>query len=153
MRQILSPPDLPNLDVPSAHVQRHSPSPVVDGVDKVPTAQSTTEASDNVGHLVDMEQDQWGANDVGDGIIDDVGNDGRSQDNDKEGQMQPLSQLPELSGSVSQPTVGRPKREKRPNVRYSAEEYDLATVSASTAGLVLSGLYVQRGRLKNRGRC
>ena len=153
VRQILSPPDLPNLDVPSAHVQRHSPSPVVDGVDKVPTAQSTTETSDNVGHLVDMEQDQWGANDVGDGIIDDVGNDDRSQDNDKDEQMQAHSQLPELSGSVSQPTVGRPKREKRPNVRYSAEEYDLAAVSASTAGLVLSGLYVQRGRLKNRGRC
>ena len=70
-----------------------------------------------------------------------------------EGQVQPQSQLPELSGSVLQPTVGRPQREKRPNVRYSAEEYDLATVSASRAGLILSGLYVKQGRLKNRGRC
>ena len=32
-------------------------------------------------------------------------------------------------------------------------EYDLATVSASRAGLVLSGLHVKQTRLKNRGRC
>ena len=149
VRQILSPPDLPNLDVPSANVQRHSSSPVVDSVDEVPTAQSITKTSNNVCHLVNMEQHQSGADN---GIIDYVDNDDRDQDN-MEGQMQPQSQLPELSGSVLQPTVGRPQREKRPNVRYSAEEYDLATVSASRAGLILSGLYVKQGRLKNRGRC
>ena len=128
-------------------MQRHSSSPVVDSVDEVPTAQSSTETSDHVGHLVDVEQQQSGDNYANDGIVEYVGND------EEEGQLQPQPQLPELSGSVLQPSVGRPRRDKRPNVRYSAEEYDLATVSASTAGLVLSGLYVQRGRLKNRGRC
>ena len=49
--------------------------------------------------------------------------------------------------------VGRPKRDRRPNVRYSAEEYDLASVSASKRRLVLSGVYVKQGRLKDRGRC
>ena len=51
------------------------------------------------------------------------------------------------------PSVERPKRDRRPNVRYSAEEYDLATVSASRQGLILSGLHVKQTRLKNRGRC
>ena len=147
VKQILSPPDLPNLDVPSAHMQRHSSSPVVDSVDEVPASQSSTETSDHVGHLVDVEQHQSGDNYANDGIVEYVGND------DEEGQLQPQPQLPELSGSVLQPSVGRPRRDKRPNVRYSAEEYDLATVSASRAGLVLSGLHVKQTRLKNRGRC
>ena len=64
---------------------------------------------------------------------------------------QPL--LPVQSGSEMMPTVGqRPKREKRPNVKYSSEEYDLSKVSAAKTQLMLSGLYMQQCRPRHRGR-
>ena len=151
VKQILSPPDLPNLDVPSAHMQRHGSSPVVDSVDEVPTAQSTPETSDNAGQLADIGHYQSGADDVVDGIITGVVNDDRTQDNDITSNVQPQSPVP--SGSMLQPTVGRPKRDRRPNVKYSAEEYDLAKLSASKKGLLLSGLYVKQGRPKDSRRC
>ena len=132
VKQILSPPDLPSLDVPSGPVQRHCSSLVEDSVDEVPTAQSIPETSDKVGQLVDIGQDQSGANDMGDGTITDVVNDDRTQDNDITSNVQPQSPVP--SGGMLQPTVGRPKRDRRPNVKYSAEEYDLAKLSASKKG-------------------
>ena len=49
------------------------------------------------------------------------------------------------------PTVGRPKRDRRPNVKYNSEEYDLPSVSASKKRLLLSGLCVKQGRPKTRG--
>ena len=67
--------------------------------------------------------------------------------------VQPQPQSPVPSSSMLQPTVGRPKRDRKPNVRYSAEEYDLASVSASKRKLVLSGVFVKQGRLKKGGRC
>ena len=51
------------------------------------------------------------------------------------------------------PSVGRPKRIRRPNVKYGSEEYDLSAVSANKKNLILSGLYVKRGRPMDRGRC
>ena len=150
VKQILSPADLPNQDVPSDPVQRHSSSPVADSVDEVPTAQAVSETSDNVGHLDDIGKFQSGASDEGDGTIDDVAND-ESQNNDAVANVQ--TESPVQAGSILQPTVGRPKRDRRPNSKYSAEEYDLAKVSASAKGLLLSGLYVKEGRRKDRGRC
>ena len=122
-----------------------------DSVHEVPTAQSIPETSDTVGQLADIGQYQSGADDMVDGIISGVVNDDRSQDNDITSNVQ--SQLPVPSGSMLQPTVGRPKRDRRPNVKYSAEEYDLAKLSASKKGLLLSGLYVKQGRPKDKGRC
>ena len=58
----------------------------------------------------------------------------------------------ESSGS-EMPSGGRPKRIRRPNVRYGSEEYDLSAVSANKKNLILSGLYVKRGRPMDRGRC
>ena len=49
------------------------------------------------------------------------------------------------------PSVGRPKRDRRPNVKYNSEEYDLPSVSASKKRLLLSGLCVKQGRPKTRG--
>ena len=80
-----------------------------------------------------------------------MANDDGFQNNDAVTNVQ--SESPVQTGSILQPTAGRPKRDRRPNVKYSADEYDLATVSASRAGLTLSGLYVKPGRLKDRGRC
>ena len=158
VKQILSPPDLPEQDVPSVPVQdvpsvpvqRHGSSPVVDSADKSPIAQHIPENSDNVDRVVDIERYQSGSDsgacDEGDGIID-VANDDITKN------VQPQPQSPVSSGSILQPTVGRPKRDRKPNVKYSSEEYELASVSASKRKLVLSGMFVKQGRLKNRGRC
>ena len=62
------------------------------------------------------------------------------------------SESPIQTGSMLQPAVGRPQRDRKQNVRYSAEEYDLAKLSAFGKGLLLSGLYVKQVRPKDRGR-
>ena len=66
---------------------------------------------------------------------------------------QPITKTsPIQTGILLQLAVGRPQRDRKPNVRYSAEEYDLAKLSASKKGLLLSGLYVKQVRPKDRGR-
>ena len=98
----------------------------------------------------DVGKYQSGANDVGDGVIDEVANNDEFQNDDAVTNVQ--SEPPVQTGSVLQPTAGRPRRDRKPNVKYSAEEYELAQVSAS-GKLLLSGLYVKEGRPENRGRC
>ena len=62
-------------------------------------------------------------------------------------------QLPSPVSSGSDiPSVDRPKRVRRPNVKYGSEEYDLSAVSAYKS-LVLSGVYVKKGRPMDRKRC
>ena len=150
VKQILSPVDLPNLDVSTGPVQRNDPSPVVDSVDKVPAPQPITETSDDVGQLNDIDQYRSGAGEVGDGTIGGVDNDDGFLNNDTETNVQ--SESPIQTGSMLQPAVGRPQRDRKQNVRYSAEEYDLAKLSAFGKGLLLSGLYVKQVRPKDRGR-
>ena len=149
MKQILSPADLPDLDLPSGPVQRQDSSPVVDSVDKVLTTQSA-DTSDNTSRLVGMQQgtSQYQSN-TGVEMINDGAPDIDSVQNDEMGQeVQPLSPVPSCGE-----TVGRPQRNRRPNVKYRSDEYDLSSVSASKECLLLSGLYVKQGRPRNRGRC
>ena len=149
VKQILSPADLPDLDLPSGPVQRQDSSPVVDSVDKVLTTQSA-DTSDNTSGLVGMQQgsSQY-QSDTGVEVIDDGAPDIDSVQNDEMGQeAQPLPPVPSCGE-----TVGRPQRNRRPNVKYRSDEYDLSSVSASKECLLLSGLYVKQGRPRNRGRC
>ena len=149
VKQILSPPDLPDLDVPSGPVQGQVSSPVVDSVDEAPTTQ-LADMSDNTSSLGGLQQgtSQY-QSDTGIEMIDDGAPGVDSVQNDEVGLgVQPLSPVP--SGGE---TVGRPKRDRRPNVRYRSDEYDLSSVSASKKCLLLSGLYVKQWRPRNRGRC
>ena len=93
---------------------------------------------------------QYEAQIKGEMINDGVHNDNGVQYDVGGSDVQPL--LPVQSGTELLPAGGRPKREKRPNVKYSSEEYDLSKVSASRTNLVLSGLYVQQCRPRHRGR-
>ena len=148
MKQILSPPDLPDLDVPSSPVQRQVSIPVVDNVDKGLTTQSAD--TSDTGSLVGMQQgtSQYQSN-TGVEMSDDGAPDIHSVQDDEMGQeVQPLLPVPSCGE-----TVGRPQRDRRPNVRYRSDEYDLSSVSASNKCLLLSGLYVNQGRPRNRGRC
>ena len=148
VKQILSPPDLPDLDVPSSPVQRQVSIPVVDNVEGLATQSADT--SDNTSSLVGMQQgtSQYQSN-TGVETSDDGAPDIDSVQDDEMGQeVQPMSPVPSCGE-----TVGRPQRDRRPNVRYRSDEYDLSSVSASKKCLLLSDLYVKQGRPRNRGRC
>ena len=149
MKQILSPPDLPDLDVPSGPVQRQVSSPVVDDVDMVPTTQ-LADTLDKTYSLIGMQQ---GTHQYQSGTGVEMNNDGTSavdsvQNDEMAQEVQPLSPVPSCGE-----TVGRPQRDRRPNVRYRSDEYDLSSVSAAKKCLLLSGLYVKQGRPRNRARC
>ena len=91
------------------------------------------------------------ANDEHSEMIGEVINDGSSQPKDMEPDELVQSTAP--SGNMMQPTVNRPTRDRKPNVKYNTEEYDLSEVSAYKKNLFISGLYVKQGRQKDRGRC
>ena len=117
--------------------------------DDIPTVVVDADTPDNTGGLVEVQQGGGQCqSDTGTKMVDDgVGNDGVQHD---EGGLDVQQLLPEPSGSEI-PSVERPKRDRRPNVRYKSEEYDLSSVSASKRGLLLSGLNVKQGRPKSRG--
>ena len=121
------------------HLCRQVASPVVDSVDEVLTTRSS-DTSDDTSSLVGLQQSmsQY-QSDTGVEMIDDGAPDIDSVQNDEVGlDVQPLSPVPS-GGEI----VGRPKRDRRPNVKYRSEEYELSSVSASKKGLLLSGLYVK----------
>ena len=150
VRKILSPPDLPDQDkqnVPSSPVQspmqKNTSVPAVGAIED--EAPMTGVDADRLGNIGGMQQGlgQYEAETLveirDDGLHDDDGVLYEAVVSDE----QPL--LPAQSGSELMPTVGqRPKREKRPNVKYSSEEYDLSKVSAAKTQLMLSGLYVKQ---------
>ena len=156
VRKILSPPDMPDQtlpDIPLHPEQGAIPGPVVRTViDDVPTDVVDADTPGDTGGLVEVQQgggqcqSETGGEMVDDGVhgIDGVQHDERGWD------VQQV--LPEPS-SREIPSVGRPKRDRRPNVRYKSEEYDLSAVSATRNGLLLSGVHVKQGRPKDRKRC
>ena len=151
MKKIQSQQDLLDNDDQSflpRTVQNNDAGPAVEGVpDEAPVVVVGTQSSHDKGDAVgaqrgaELTQAETGGKTV------DIG--GAAHVSEEMGRVQ--SNVPTDNMPVS--PVGRPKRDRRPNVKYSADEYDLATVSASRAGLTLSGLYVKPGRLKDRGRC
>ena len=62
----------------------------------------------------------------------------------------------DMAKQTDQALDNRPRRDRKQNVRYSSEEYDLSAVSTGRyreARLTLSGIYIQpeAGKLKNAG--
>ena len=50
------------------------------------------------------------------------------------------------SGPSQLPSVDRPRRQRRPNVRYSDQEYDLSAVATPKKSIQLLGLYISKKR-------
>ena len=125
---------------------------VVAHEDDVPMAVVNTDTSDNTSSLVGMSQGVGQFHlDTGAERIDPGAHDIASGQNDE---VRPVVQSPlPVPTSSEVPVVGRPQRDRRPNVRYNTDEYDLSEVSATRKGLLLSGVYVKQGRPKDRGRC
>ena len=149
VKQILSPPDLPEMvDIPCSPVQKHGPSSVVGTVaNEVSTTQCHDNTPRDVSNLAGTEQFPSWADDEVNG---EVADDDSSQANDMEtyGQLQ----SPAPSGNMIQPAVGRPTRASKPNVRFNAAEYDLSEVSAYKKNLLISEIHVKQGTQKNRGK-
>ena len=153
VKQILSPRDLPEMiDIPSSPAQENGSNSEVEKVaDEVSTAQCHRNHIDDVGDLTDNHQSQSGT-----GAGGEIVGEGEEVDSSRVGATESDGQiqLSVPSDNTMQPTVGRPARERRPNVRYKAEEYDLSEVSAHKNNLLISGLHVRQkqGRQKNRGK-
>ena len=146
VKRILSPPDLQDSDKPLISVQRRHPSPVVGGVeDEVPAARMGTDTPDTASTQNDMQQ-SMGQDHVktgGEMVSDDVWYD------EMEPVVLPLS--PGQSESNEALAVGRPRRARRPNVKYSTDECDLSAVSAThQKKRVLSGMMVSRRKKKQK---
>ena len=129
MKKIVSPPDLAQSDVPQAQ----SPVPMIDDDDDaIPYA-----GSDDVpGPMV--ENDVMG-NDVPEDQIrfDSQGNeDGGTIENEMTDNIITHDDLV---------LNGRPKRDRKQNVRYSSQEYDLSsmTLNPGKVKLTLSSIYIQ----------
>jgi len=149
VRKILSPPDLPDRDVPLQTMPKDVVGQVRDVfADEAPETVGNEDTSDDRSSLVDMQQSmRQGQQDSG---IEMVGHGAHDVEQDVEVSMgAPSSPVP--SGN-DMPAVERPKRNRRANVKYSSEEYDLSAVSAVRKGLCLSGLYVKQCEPRSRGR-
>ena len=84
------------------------------------------------------------------GVIGEVADDYSSQANgiSTDGWLQ----SPVPSGNMMQPAVGRPTRNRIPNLRYNAAECDLSGVSAYKKNLLTSGLHLKQDRQKDWGK-
>ena len=138
VKKILSPPDVPDQELPDV-----PPSPV----HRTTSDLELRAAEDDIPLAVANENS---SNDMS-GEVSDYGAHGI--DNVPLEDMQPPLPVSSAESSGDEiPSGGRPKRIRRPNVKYGSEEYDLSAVSACKS-LVLSGLYVKKSRPMDRGRC
>ena len=147
VKKILSPPDVPDQEIPDnllLPVQRNISGPVDRAAgDDIPMAVGNADTLD-MQEATGQYQTNPGSEMVDDGAPTD------NVQNDEVGvNVQPLLPVP---SSTEVPAVGRPKRDRKPNVKYRSDEYDLSSVSASKRRLVLSGLHVKQSRLMERGR-
>ena len=139
VKKIISPPDPPDRVVPQVQTRAH----VIDDDEPTPNVRDNIVPGDRLEREL-ME------NSMGDeqaepekGVENDVGTDDAINEIVEDVVIQP-----ESAQNI------RPKRDRKQNVRYSSQEYDLSAVSNSFGGLklTLSGVYVQSqaGKLKNK---
>ena len=138
VKKILSPPDVPDQGIPDnllLPVQRNISGPVDRAAgDDIPMAVGNADTLD-MQEATGQYQTNPGSEMVDDGAPTD------NVQNDEVGvNVQPLLPVP---SSTEVPAVGRPKRDRKPNVKYGSDEYDLSSLSASKRRLVLSGLHVK----------
>ena len=136
MKKIISPQDLPDqnvMPVPSVPVMPCA-------AEEVPTAGVNFDDTDGLGdeggvQQQCMRQDETVA--AGDGGI-------------PGGPVLPDVQAAEERVESQTRSPGRPQRTRRPNVKYSQEEYDLSTISGHTKQARISGVTVEHFSTKDR---
>ena len=130
VKKIISPQDLPDQNV----MQAPSVPVMLDDAEEVPTAGVDIEDRNVMGdeggvQQQDIRQDETVAV-AGGGIPGDSG--------------QPDIQAAEERIDVQTRSPSRPQRTRKPNVRYSQEEYDLTTISGHINQARISGISVRR---------
>ena len=142
MKQIISPRDLPDQDVVP-----NPPVPImIDAADEVPTAQvDLADRDDRLG-------EQSGVQQQGMGHYAAVQGDGETfheaQTDLTVNHEMPVPEDRVDYNQTSSPV--RPQRTRKPNVRYSQEEYDLSHISAHIKQAGLSGMSVKQFSTKDR---
>ena len=110
-------------------MQRTISGPVVGAADDdVPTVVGDADTPD-MQEATGLYQSDTGGQDINDGAP----STDTMQNSEVGLNVQPLSPVPSCS---EVPAVGRPKRDRRPNVKYRSDEYDLSKVSAAKETLV-----------------
>ena len=140
VKKIISPQDLPD-----EVVVLDPPVPVGLGVaDKVPTAQVDIEDTVGMDDEGVMEQQGMEQYETGTGGRD-IPNEEQIQGNDH----QDIRVAEDRVGSQMR-SPSRPQRARRPNVKYSQEEYDLSKISAHMKQAGISGISVKQFRRQDR---
>ena len=134
---MISPQDLPDQNV----MQVPSVPAMLDADEEIPTAGVDIEDMDSVGdegcvQQQDIRQDETVAAAGGGGIPGDS--------------AQPDMQAAEERIDRETRSPIRPQRSRKPNVRYSQEEYDLSNISAHIKHAGLSGMSVKQFSTKDR---
>ena len=142
MKKIISPQDLPDqnvLQVPSVPV-------MLDDADEAPTAQVHLEDEDDgVGEQSEVQQQgmrHYEAVQGGGEILHE------EQSHLAGNHDMPVAENRVENNQTRSPV--RPQRSRKPNVRYSKEEYDLSTISAHIKQAGLSGMSVKQFSTKDR---
>ena len=136
VKKIISPQDLPDQNV----MQVPSVPAMLDADEEIPTAGVDIEDMDSMGdegcvQQQDIRQDETVAA-AGGGIPGDS--------------VQPDMQAAEERIDRETRSPIRPQRSRKPNVRYSQEEYDLSNISAHIKHAGLSGMSVKQVSTKDR---
>ena len=129
VKKIVSPPDLPQVSGPNTGtpVVVHDDAKTVDEENIVPVPMLDAANVDN--------------------IVEDYHIDVKNENEAEGGTDVMMGGEVDMNAQTDSDWNGRPKRDRRQNVRYSSEEYDLSKVS-TRATLKLSGIYVQPKAVK-----
>ena len=136
VKKIVSPPDLPCQDSPD-----FPSSPMDDGLGLSTSVDGTVKVDEGEDELQqdravhgDAGTDLGGDDDVD--ILTRVADDNRNES------------IPAAPVMSSSPIINRPRREKKPNIKYSSAEYDLSAVSAGEKKVWLFGLHIRKPEIK-----
>ena len=137
MKKIISPQDLPDQNV----MQAPSVPVMLDDAEEVPTAGVDIEDTNVMGDEGGVQQQNIRQDETvavaGGGIPGDS--------------VEPDMQTAEERIDSHTRSPIRPQRTRRPNVRYSQDEYDLTTISGHSRQAGISGLSVRRYRGQSGG--
>ena len=140
VKKIISPRDLPDQNV----VQNPSVPDMLGAADKVPTAQVDLEdMDDGVGEQSGVQQQGMEHYEAVQGGGEIFHEEQSHLDN---------HEVPVAEDRVDNQTRSpvRPQRTRKPNVRYSQEEYDLSNISAHIRQAGISGMSVKQVNTKDR---
>ena len=142
VKKIISPRDLPDQ-----HMMQDTRVPVMLGNnDEVPTAQVDIEDTEGMGdHPNDQSAMQQQGMEQYETVVSDGGVPGVIPTHLGQQDMRTT----QYREDIQTESPGRPQRTRKPNVKYSQEEYDLSRISAHIKQATLSGMSARQVNMKD----